>query len=340
MIDLKKLKKKLEEFFTNAKNQTDEDNGEIKIEEVKTKGGVTPGELPEVSVTYPQKPTIETPVYERIEYTPKTDDEIASEAEEYLREYKDNAMKTYDERFENTLESKANDKIVLAEEKKNTDLDVNRSFDENSKKIGDDMLRQGIADSSISKLLKEKNEQDRSASLDLVTDAYNSDIAKIDEQIKEAEQQRQDAINSFNISYALKYSNKINQLMEARDKAEKDAIKYNNRISEKEFADKVTKEKAESDLYTEALDHYQTEKAIENKAQYEEASSYEFRIYNIFRRQLASMSKKEAMDALRNDPTYVENLNTKYYLRLVEEFGRGDFIKVDRDYGVSDENKN
>ena len=39
-------------------------------------GTVVYDKLPSVTVEYPEKPVVEVPTYERMEYTPKTDEEI------------------------------------------------------------------------------------------------------------------------------------------------------------------------------------------------------------------------------------------------------------------------
>ena len=313
MLELEELKKKINEVLYGEEE-------EETVVESKPKT-VVYDELPSVQIKYPEKPTVQTPTYERMEYVAPTDEEIEQSASKQLEEYKNTAMESYDKNFENTKSQKEQEKVVHAQEKTQKEKDVDEAFAQKAKDIDYDLIKRGMVNSSFSGLAKEKNEKDKADALSSVMAEYSQAIEKLDRDIAKAEAQRQEAVGNFNISYALKYANLVNKLKQERADTERKVIEYNNKIAQKEYDDQITKAKTESDLYSEALDQQLQEQVIENKQQYEVASSYNYRIYNILRNQLANMSKEAAQNAIKHDPTYVENLTTTYYLKLVEEFG-------------------
>ena len=334
MLNYKKLNEQISALLKKEEEKEAEEqktSGEI-VKESAPKT-VVYDKLPSVSITYPQKPTVEAPKYEKVEYTPPTDEEIQKTAEEELKAYKDASLESFDSSFEKTKAQKEQEKALKESLKQQDEAKVEEEFKDVKTDIDYDLIKRGTYDSSANALLKEKSDIDKANALDKVSQDYANEIAKIDNAIAKAEVKRQEAINDFNIAYALKYAARVKKLKEARDSAVEKAIKQNNAVLEQEFQDQIDKAKTESKLYGEALEHYQTEKIIENKAQYEVANSYEYRIYTILREQLAGMSKQDAYNALRNDPTYSKNLTTTYFMKLVDEFGRGQWIPYDREYG-------
>lgn len=345
MIDINKITKKIYELEKsekdekkNEQNQAQTDQVEKtseKVMEVESKPKTVVYETkPNVVVTMPQKPQIQTPTYERVEYVPKTDEEIEQDVTEELSAYKQNAINGIDSDYENVKSQKEQEKTVQSEKLAGGEKTVNEAYEEADKAITSDLIKRGMYDSSTNALMREKNAEDRDSALKKLSEKHASAIALIDSDIAKAEAQRQKAINDFNVTYALKYAERISKLKQQREDEIEKALKYNNEITEQEYKDVIEKEKTESKLYSEALSQKQQEMVIESKQKYEEVNSYEYRIYTILRNQLAGMSKADAYKAIHNDPTYADNLTTTYYLQLVDEFGRGQPVPDVRDnYG-------
>ncbi len=342
MLD-NKIIKRVSELIKSEKEKEKKNNNEqqeVKESSVMVEREVEPkttvyDKLPTVTVTYPEKTEIELPNYEKSDYVAKTDEELASDVTAELKDYKENAMTGIDKDFEATKVVKEQEKELQGEKNKQEEQTVSKAYEQKEKDITNDLIKRGMVDSSTNALLKEKNVNDMERALKKVADEHSNALARIDLEIADAEAKRQKAINDFNVTYALKYADRISKLKSEREKAVADAKKFNNDVEEQAFKDRIQKEKTESQLYSEALDQRQEEMLIKNKAEYEVASSYDYRIYTILRNQLAGMSKQDAYNAIRNDPTYVNNLTTTYYLQLVDEFGRDRLIDYDREYGVN-----
>lgn len=309
MINEKELERKYEELFGKTEDKEKEEKEKEKDET-------------QVELEFPTIPSIELPVYEKMEYTPATDEEIEQNAKEQLKNYKDSALSSYDLEYNNTKSQKERDKEKAEDNRVESEKKVNETFDEKSKKIDYDLIKRGMVNSSSSSLLKEQNENQRKDAITAVSNEYAQVIEKLDNEIAQAENKRQEAIAQFNISYALKYSNLVSKLISERDQMVNKALEYNNKIEKQEYDDKINKEKTESKLYSEGLDQYEQELDIENKQREEEESTFEYKLYKVLKKQLEGMSKQDAYNALHNDPTYAENLSTKYYMELVYEFGR------------------
>lgn len=308
MINEKEIHRQFEELF----GKTEEEEEEKKKEKDETK----------VELEFPSIPSIELPVYEKMEYTPPSNEEIEQNAKEQLENYKDSALSSYDLEYNNTKSQKEREKEKAEDNRVESEKKVNETFDEKSKKIDYDLIKRGMINSSTNSLLKEQNENQRKDAIASVSNEYAQAIEKLDNEITKAENKRQEAIAQFNISYALKYSNMVSKLKEERDEMVNKALEYNNKIEKQEYDDKINKEKTESKLYSEALDQYEQELDIENKQREQEESTFEYKLYKVLKKQLESMSAQDAYNAIHNDPTYAENLSTKYYMELVYEFGR------------------
>ena len=307
MTVLDKIKDKIKELFGEEETKTEEKPK--KVEESTT------------SSEKPTRPVFETPTYERLEYTPKTDEEIEQEVTDSLKDYKDSAMDSYDASFKKTLDQKNKEKELAKIESEEDQKSVTQSYNNKAKKIDYDLIKRGMVDSSSNSLIKDEHKKQLRNAIDEVTNNYIKEIKKLDDEIEKAEAKRQQAIADFNVTYALKFANTVSKLKQERDKKADEVVIYNNKISKQEFTDAITKGQTESDLYAEAINQYYQEKEIEERENNKEKDSYEYRIYTILRNQLLAMSKDEAREALRNDPIYADNLTTNYYLQLAYEFG-------------------
>ena len=310
MINEKEIEKKFEELFGKEEEEVREEEKEKEKDETK------------VELNFPTIPSIDLPVYEKMEYTPASDEEIERNAQEQLSEYKNSALSSYDLEYNNTKEQKEREKELAQGERVESENKVNATYDQKSKKIDYDLIKRGMINSSTSSLLKEQNENQRKDAISAVANEYAKEIEKLDNEIAKAENKRQQAIAQFNITYALKFSDKVSKLKAERDEMVNKALEYNNKIAKQEYDDKINKEKTESKLYSEALDQYEQELDIENKQKEQEESTFEYKLFKVLKKQLEGMSKQDAYNALHNDPTYAENLSTKYYMELVYEYGR------------------
>lgn len=271
-------------------------------------------------------PTVKAPElpegvkYDRIEYDAPTDEEIAQTAEKELEAYKNESIaaierETAAERAR-LEKDKADGSARLESEKR----EINAAYDEADKKVSDDVLRRGVARSSIAVNRMADLAEARAGSIAAAAAELNAQIAEIDGELDALAFKREQALNSFNISLAAKLTERINELKDARYERQAEVTKYNNSLSEKEQAYAADKVRADADLYSEALS--QREKESEYADTYGKDAATEKAVYERLRAALSAMDADDARDALRNDTFFEDNLSNYYYYLLYDEFGR------------------
>lgn len=125
---------------------------------------------------------------------------------------------------------------------------------------------------------------------------------------------QENALNSFDIAYAVKLSDKIAEINKQLNEQEQTVIKYNNEIQEKE-AEYKQKQKESALDYVTYIEKYGTEGI--QKAKQDEKYIY---AENYF----MSLPKQEAIEELKNN-TYISQLGTLNFNKLkVAVLGRKD----------------
>ena len=171
---------------------------------------------------------------ERQKYSRPSDEEIRKQAEDSLKSYEDKEQKGIENEY----------------------ADGNRKLDEESQKLGGDFeaqskkieqtyenakesnkntfIRKGLSRSSIMQENLKNLDESKNAAQDTLAKELKQNLEKITIERDLLETQKQSALESFNIAYAVKLSEKINKLTESAKQAEDAVAKYNNQLEEKE----------------------------------------------------------------------------------------------------------
>lgn len=171
---------------------------------------------------------------ERQKYSRPSDEEIRKQAEDSLKSYEDKEQKGIENEY----------------------ADGNRKLDEESQKLGGDFeaqskkieqtyenakesnkntfIRRGLSRSSIMQENLKNLDESKNAAQDTLAKELKQNLEKITIERDLLETQKQSALESFNIAYAVKLSEKINKLTASAKQAEDAVAKYNNQLEEKE----------------------------------------------------------------------------------------------------------
>ena len=301
----------LDSVFNYQENKKKKNTAQEEIEEFLDGYGV------DRPVEKPQLP--DAPEYERMEYDAPSDDEIKTRAENELGAYKSQS------------EKKIEDEMTALGEKFNSQLeDAKTRYDENTKKAEDaygeakrntdsDMLKRGLARSSIAANKQAEIEQSRAAATLELGREYQKEAAALGEKINSLAAERERALSDFNIAYAAKITERIGELTAERDKKQTEALKYNNSLAEKEHSAAVDKQMKESDLYTEALSQREKEKKLAESGE----NNYYGKMYAAIVEKLRTINKHDARDIVLNNPRIRGAVgNTYYFYKLYDEFCR------------------
>ena len=243
---------------------------------------------------------------ERKTFKGKTDEEIEKQAKDSLQEYKETGIqdieKSYNDKKSN-IDQQMQSLKDQGEEKKKETTSLYSSLKENAKQ---DALKRGLSRSSIVINILDAFDNNMINEYKKINEEISSKMQSLSNQKSLLDEQKQNALNSFDISYALKLSNKIDEVNEKLKQEEQKILEYNNEIAEKE-AEYQAKQKDKALSYATYIEKYgkNSLNALKQDEKVAYAENY-----------LMSLSKEEALDELNNNKVFTSELGPANYTRL------------------------
>ena len=179
-------------------------------------------------------PDYEEPDFSRLDVPSKSGEEIEKEARDALADYRNTELSSLDSDFESKRDSLEQNKEDLKENKISTLSTISSTYNKARENASNDALRRGLARSSIIVSVLDAFSKDEIEDINRVEKDYVDSLNAIDFEINALDAQRKQAINDFDIAYAVKLNDKINILTSEFEKKQSEIIKYNNEIAEKE----------------------------------------------------------------------------------------------------------
>lgn len=277
-------------------------------------------EMENVTTEVP-KPKLPDVKLDELEYTPPSDDALAAAAKDSLHGYRTDGVENIRKTSKAEAESLA-DKRASYESGLSGDLaDLGSSYETAARNIDNDVLRRGLARSSIAAVAKSELEGDYAAAAAKLKTDYGVKIAEIDGEISSVGKKLETALNDFNLAYAAKLNEKLNELKAEREKKVTEVAKYNNEIRAKQASLDAQKAKTESQLYSDAIDQNSKTHGADSLSEEERNELYKA-IYYKMDAYLGSLSPQEAKLEIRNHTMYQKHLSDYYYYRLYDKYGR------------------
>lgn len=276
-------------------------NSESKAEEVVTESELA-AELDRINKKYSSNGG----TYERLEYDAPTDEEIKTAAQSGLSSWKNDSITSIEEDAERRRQDAESARRENERALFDAENEIGAEYDDASRSFDDDMVKRGLARSSVAAAGSAELEESRAAALSAARGAAAEENARIDDEIRSLETDRERALQSFDIEYAAKLTEEIAGLTEERDKRRQEVTEYNNELTEKE-----REELAES-----------LENGTAINVPESGVSAYNLEKYEAVRKYLAGMDADEARVHVRNDPVVRDALTDYYYYKLYAEFGR------------------
>lgn len=262
---------------------------------------------------------------EEMEFVAPSSDDIKAQAAESLRSDRVSDREAINQKY-STKFVDLKDKAVAALENREEDVAaVESKHDAALKSAENSSIKQGISRSSIYDQVVKSIEGSRESGLNMVEQEYQKAISKLENEKSILEQQKESALTSFDISYAVKLENKIASLNKEIAKQQEAVVKYNNQIAEKEAAHQLAQEKAQTaeqeriwKKNKELLDLINKKGLTEvNKLKAQEK-------YDVVYNYLSQLSKAEALSELQNDRSYENELGSFYTLLYANMLNRKD----------------
>ena len=171
---------------------------------------------------------------ERQKYSRPSDEEIRKQAEDSLKSYEDKEQKGIENEY-----AAGNRKLDEESQKLGGDFEsqskkIEQTYENAKESNKNTFIRRGLSRSSIMLENLKNLDESKNAAQDTLAKELKQNLEKITIERDLLETQKQSALESFNIAYAVKLSEKINKLTESAKQAEDAVAKYNNQLEEKE----------------------------------------------------------------------------------------------------------
>ncbi|MCM1368000.1 MAG: hypothetical protein NC184_04235 [Roseburia sp.] len=267
------------------------------------------------------KPTLPAVTLKQMSYDAPSDEYLKIVAERSLDEYKTdklNSIRESSANDEKTMTAKR-DAYVSALQSELAALDS--AYASAARGIDNDVIKRGLARSSIAATEKAGLESEYLAKAADTRNSYGKQISELDGEISAVGAKLQTALDEFNLAYAVKLSQKLDELKAERDKKATEALKYNNDIAVKQAQLDANRAKTESDLYTAALNQKSKESSLDTLSEKERDDIYEA-VYAKMDEYLSALSSEQARKEVRNHTLYRDHLSDYYYYKLYDKYGR------------------
>lgn len=194
----------------------------------------------------------------KMEFKKPTNEEIKTNSENLLADYKNSGIKNIEDSYKLKYDELNSNKTDAVNQTENTKNNLSKYYENAKTNAEYEASKRGLNRSSI--IVNQLN---------AFSDAEINDYKELDKrlgdqinainfEINALGTQKQNALNNFNISYAVKLQEKIDELNNDLAKKEQEVIKYNNEIAlkEAEFNKEISelKQKMDSDSFDKSLD--------------------------------------------------------------------------------------
>lgn len=270
--------------------------------------------------TMPESTSLgESTSYDRLDYEEKSSEEIAAAAQESLAAYLNSGVNSINSAYDDDVSDLEADSVAAEESTASDIADLEYEYENTLTDINNSALKQGIARSSIVANQNEEAENIKTETVETMQTSLQSQIDSITAEIEKLETERSSALDDFDITYAVKLTDTINDLTSEQQDYIDSVTKYNNTLTEKEFDDNLELATTESDLYNEQLEAYNEALAVYEE---EAATAQEEATYAKMLEVLDNLPSSDAKELVMDSEYIKENLSSYYYALLYDAYVR------------------
>ncbi len=171
---------------------------------------------------------------ERQKYSRPSDEDIRKQAEDSLKSYEDKEQKGIENEYADGNRKLDEESQKLGGDFESQSKKIEQTYENAKESNKNTFIRRGLSRSSIMQENLKNLDERKNAAQDTLAKELKQNLEKITIERDLLETQKQSALESFNIAYAVKLSEKINKLTESAKQAEDAVAKYNNQLEEKE----------------------------------------------------------------------------------------------------------
>ncbi len=226
-----------EETSNNAPNETSESKTETTSESKAQSNGntLTRDELIKNLTSYRNRldGILDDTFLKKLEYTPKTDEEIEEEASSYAKNNYDISKNALDSNIQKKRNEAKENESEISSEATNKKDKLDNMYASLYKDVESEAIKRGISRSSIvAEQIKGLGAQKIQDYLQVDNDTAKS-LEKNSNKLQEYEDDYNSAIANLELKKAVETKEKIDELTEKQNKKIEEVLKYNNTINEK-----------------------------------------------------------------------------------------------------------
>jgi len=261
------------------------------------------------------------PDFKKMDEIDIDEDKIKSRAENELSEYKTESVNKIVNNTNAELNKLNTDKKNITDTYKDA-IDETKSFYEDKKEsVGQDALKRGLSRSSIVVNVLDAFDKAEVSRYSKLNDELVANINEIDNSISNLKLEQEDALNSFDIEYAVKLQDKINLLTDDLLKKQNEILKYNNEIEEKEAEYNRKYAELEKELKSANWDKEHDLMQFAGKYGVNMIAKYkENQMYEMAEKYLSSIDKTYALNELKNNENLRQLLGEDNIAKLYNKF--------------------
>ncbi|MGN1227695.1 MAG: hypothetical protein ACI4TX_03535 [Christensenellales bacterium] len=270
-------------------------------------------------MTAPQEKGEYNPTFTKLDTKQMSDDDIASKAKQNLVYYEAGGKKEINDKY-NTSKGKINEQISEVNTSAKADADkLSEQAKDLKESTKNSMINKNIARSSIYQNMMTDIEKEEMQQLqDLKADTDNK-INQLNEKLQLLDNERQNALELFDISYAVKVQDQMDKIKKEISNYNDAVTKYNNSIEQKENDLKAK--------YDEKYQNYVSQIEDRNRKVMEFMQKYGYgtisnklnsQKYNVALDYLNTMDKDVAMEILTENDDFKNELGENLFNQLIE----------------------
>ena len=246
--------------------------------------------------------------------------QIETDAKGGLEYYKSKGENDIESNYDKK-KSEINDKLekVMADEELGKQK-ITANAGAQKENVKEDFINKNIIRSSIYQNMMSSIDKEELKELDNLVADTDSKISELNANIQKLDDEKQNALELFNISYAIKLQDEIDKIKKEINNYNVQATKYNNSLLQKE---KELKEK-----YDKQYQDYVDKVEDRNRKVLEFASKYGVSMsntrllkqkYEIVKNYLNTLDKQSAYEILNENDDFKNAIGENYFNQLVEE---------------------
>ncbi|MFA6860316.1 MAG: hypothetical protein WCR30_02910 [Clostridia bacterium] len=247
----------------------------------------------------------------KYEYTAPTDSEIENTAKESLKNYLDSGKSSIENSYQDSLSSILEKENKVKTSGENTKNELANDFEVAKKSATNKLVKNGLANSTIIVSQKEAFDKNKLEEFSKIDSELTSTLNSLTSQKLLLEVQKQNALNSFDIAYAVKISDKIASLNSEVQKNVDKVTKLNNQIEQEEAEYALNQEKEnlkrQKEAYELSKDYTENSVAFEKIKQEEK--------FKIALDYINTLTKANAYSFVEQNDKLKNNLGS-YYTKL------------------------